>query len=523
MLSLDLTGAFDNVSQERLIYILRQKGFPDWVVNVVHGFMAERSTTLIFTGFKSQEYPTQTGIPQGSPISPALFLLFACDLLWEFEDTPVQGIGFVDDTNLLVYGPTAESNCRQLERAHEICARWATNHGAKFSPEKYKLIHFTRKRKLTDDLKSKVDIRGFDGEPVNGMRVLGVWVDRKMTWKQHVQNAQEKGRAQFDAFARVVASTWGPSFQKSRLLYTAVVRPTLLYGIETWAPTEAKQKSALIDPLEKVQTATLKKVLGAYKRAPTAAVQRETAVPPLALYTEARLIKSAQRVKDTPVTQYIAAQVQKIWQRCRHNTQGPAPPLRVHILQNAAAAIEEEETERHEAANAERARRRRRLLRYRKQPIREWAQRKWKARWETAAAGKRAPVWKTKWETDPRTLRAGLTKAENTVATLLRTEVLGLNDWLYFIGKPGTTPSCDCGWERQTPRHIVLACPRYSGRDELFARAGTDDYTTLLTTNRGLKATAQWFIQQGILQQFAVARELAADNTKGRNPLPSLQ
>ncbi|KAF2177999.1 hypothetical protein K469DRAFT_524375, partial [Zopfia rhizophila CBS 207.26] len=32
MLSLDLAGAFDNVSHERLLYILRKKGLSEWIV-----------------------------------------------------------------------------------------------------------------------------------------------------------------------------------------------------------------------------------------------------------------------------------------------------------------------------------------------------------------------------------------------------------------------------------------------------------------------------------------------------------
>ena len=54
-----------------------------------------------------------TGIPQGSPVSPILFLFFNKDLI----DFCTQGtgkvlaIGFVDDVNILVVGNSTESNC----------------------------------------------------------------------------------------------------------------------------------------------------------------------------------------------------------------------------------------------------------------------------------------------------------------------------------------------------------------------------------------------------------------------------
>jgi hypothetical protein len=48
-----------------------------------------------------------------------------------------QGIGFVDDTNLITYGPIAAENCRTLEKAHNTCIEWARRHGARFAQEKY--------------------------------------------------------------------------------------------------------------------------------------------------------------------------------------------------------------------------------------------------------------------------------------------------------------------------------------------------------------------------------------------------
>jgi Reverse transcriptase (RNA-dependent DNA polymerase) len=80
MLSLDLSGAFDKVSHARLLWIFRKKRLPEWTIGFVQGFLVDRKTQLTFSGFTSDIITTQTGIPQGSPLSSVLFLLFPATL-----------------------------------------------------------------------------------------------------------------------------------------------------------------------------------------------------------------------------------------------------------------------------------------------------------------------------------------------------------------------------------------------------------------------------------------------------------
>ena len=53
MLSLDLTGAFDNVLHEKLLAVLKRKGFPDWLVTMIACFLQERRTRIAYTGHES--------------------------------------------------------------------------------------------------------------------------------------------------------------------------------------------------------------------------------------------------------------------------------------------------------------------------------------------------------------------------------------------------------------------------------------------------------------------------------------
>ena len=146
MLSLDISGAYDHVSTERLLWILQRKGLPEWIIKYVKNFMQGRRTRVAFDGYESEWVQTNSGIPQGSPISPILFLFFISELLEGMQSVEEKqlGVGFVDNINIITWGDSAQENCKRLEEAHEKCMDWSRRHGSKFAPDKYKLIHFTR-------------------------------------------------------------------------------------------------------------------------------------------------------------------------------------------------------------------------------------------------------------------------------------------------------------------------------------------------------------------------------------------
>ena len=61
-----------------------------------------------------------------------------------------------------------------------------------------------------------------------------MWVDLKLNWKEHTKTAIGKGTAAFDTLSRIAATTWGPCIIRTRLLYTVIVRPAIVYGAQTW-------------------------------------------------------------------------------------------------------------------------------------------------------------------------------------------------------------------------------------------------------------------------------------------------
>jgi hypothetical protein len=92
----------------------------------------------------------------------------------------------VDDVNLLIYGTSAEGNCKNLKKVHEACEDWARRHGSKFNSEKYKLLYLTRTPKRYNT-EASVKIKVKEVRPAQNIRILGVRVDSVLKWKAQLR------------------------------------------------------------------------------------------------------------------------------------------------------------------------------------------------------------------------------------------------------------------------------------------------------------------------------------------------
>jgi hypothetical protein len=112
LLLLDMTGAYDRVVPVRLLHNMRERKILKWIVKWEGSFISNRTTTLCLPGYNTNAFPTHTCIPQGSPLSPILFLFSNANLV-EFCNPltlPASGTGFVNDVNALAFGKSTEDD-----------------------------------------------------------------------------------------------------------------------------------------------------------------------------------------------------------------------------------------------------------------------------------------------------------------------------------------------------------------------------------------------------------------------------
>jgi hypothetical protein len=149
----------------------------------------------------------------------------------------------------------------------------------------------------------------------------------------------------------------------------------------------------------------------------------------------------------------------------------------------------------------------------RPRPKNWWLRQKWKNEWtktvtkkEAAQQGQQLPAAWIRDTSRGKKIHKGWSRPQSTIATLIRTEHIGLRAYLARQRVPDITPECTYGYRAQTLRHVMIFCPeRQESRRQLFQAVGSD-WKAITQTKRGLTAATKWMIQESVLEQFSLAR-----------------
>ena len=156
MISLDISKAFDRVWHKGLLAKLPMFGLHHTLINWIGSFLSDRSIAVRVDGFLSNLHSINAGVPQGSVISPVLFILFINDLL---TSTSSSSHSFSDDTFLsssFSFNPNDHASTNiQLHRNIStsllsndriVIEKWGKDNLVSFNQSKTKQAVISRKR-----------------------------------------------------------------------------------------------------------------------------------------------------------------------------------------------------------------------------------------------------------------------------------------------------------------------------------------------------------------------------------------
>ncbi|CAK1595525.1 unnamed protein product [Parnassius mnemosyne] len=259
IISLDIEGAFDSAWWPAIRCRLAEEKCPSNIRTLIDSYLRDRKVRIRYAGVE-QTQETTKGCVQGSIGGPVLWNLLLDPLLREMEGRSDRCQAFADDIVLLFAGDTALDIQRRADAALEHVMGWGIRNKLKFAPHKTQAMVITNKLKYDSP---RLSMGGMVVRMSEEIKVLGLTVDRKLTFKTHVRNVCKKATSLYTQLSRAAKISWGLQPEIIRTMYTAVVEPVILYAASAWAP--AAKKLGVRKQLNTVQRGFAQKIIKSYR------------------------------------------------------------------------------------------------------------------------------------------------------------------------------------------------------------------------------------------------------------------
>ena len=253
----DLLKAYDSVIREALWCTLRKYGVLDCLVDLVRSFHDRMVASVVVGGEAAPSFQVRNGLHQGCTIAPTLFILYfkliiwcwlsCCDtagievqykmggkLVGERTRRPssfvISECLFADDAALIC------SSRADMDVAARIFEGVTAEFGLTLSILETKLlvagVHLT-----TGDLAS-LELGGGSVEVVKEFKYLGSLIEAHGRMTGEVTHQIAQASKVLSELRSSVFTACDLSLETKRLGYQSAVLDVLLYGVETWVPTQ---------------------------------------------------------------------------------------------------------------------------------------------------------------------------------------------------------------------------------------------------------------------------------------------
>ncbi|XP_074036343.1 uncharacterized protein [Leptinotarsa decemlineata] len=228
-ITLDVKNAFNSASWQLILETLRSRGIKESLIVIIASYLSEREIILETTEDRKL-VRINSGVPQRSVLGPTLWNLLYDELFTIETPDGVNLVGFADDVALVVTAKKEKLLMNQANRALLRVSRWMKSKRLQLALQKTEAVLLTRKRKLKT---IKFDVEGIIISPSKSIKYLGVWIDTKLTFTDHVNKSILKAEKTVNALSNLMPNVGGPKASKRRLL-SSVVHSQILYGAPCW-------------------------------------------------------------------------------------------------------------------------------------------------------------------------------------------------------------------------------------------------------------------------------------------------
>ena len=303
--AVDFTAAFDRVWRSGLLQRLARAAVPHRWLRWLRAWLADRMGRVRWNTTLGKWRKLGQGVPQGSPLSPLLFIIATADIpeVIRSASPDVRPDLYADDLTLSAHQQDPGVAATNTQRALDALATWCDENYQKISPDKTEaLVITTDPREVNGKCHPPLRLADRNISYNASPTILGVQFDSQLTFTGHVLSAAAKMRRRCSILRAVAARNWGANTAALRQLYIAFVRPVGLYAAAAWWPFTSASTRQRLEVANNMAARTITG-LGAGSRATT--TRRDADLASIDLIARKDTVSSFLRYRCLPADHFL--------------------------------------------------------------------------------------------------------------------------------------------------------------------------------------------------------------------------
>ena len=228
----DFQKAFDKVNHEKLLDKLQKFGFDLQTTRWFKHFLSNRVSFVKIENYLSSEIDINSGVLQGTVTGPLLFLIYINDIHNTISSESDFCL-FADD--LKIYG----NDSKKLQTTINKIYDWSITNSLPLAKNKINTLHLG-----TRNSRHQYTIGNEPISAVPVMRDLGVLIDEKLTFENHIITISNKAQA---VARRILATFYFADPKQYMKLFNTYVAPILMYCSEIFAPAPNSNLASIME------------------------------------------------------------------------------------------------------------------------------------------------------------------------------------------------------------------------------------------------------------------------------------